>query len=365
MRFSKNKKKKILIGFVNQDFSGPIPTITKSFVDGLSWKYDFKVFHMNRSKYNLQRKFNFINIFYFIIHYLSWINYIVKFKPDIVHFPVTSYWNLEKSLFFLKTARTLGAKVVIGHLHGGSFNDFWNNLKEPRKSLAKRWLESLDHFIVLGQFWKNFFNDKVNFKSISIVNNPIDINFEKSFNDFSRDYSKNSCLFVGSIGMRKGCYDIVDSFKKFPIDNIVNIVGPEEDVGDIKKIKNLINENNIININIKRSAYGLDKINYFKNNGIFLFPSHNENLPLVIIEAACASLPIITTPVGALPEFFTHLKDIYFIEPGNISDIKKAIDFFNKYPDKRLEIGREARNTFEVLLSRDKIIDQLDKVYSS
>ena len=308
-------KKKILIGFINKDFSGPIPIITQSFIDGLSNKFNFIPFEMNRSNQNLQRKFNLINIYYLIKHFFSWVKYLIKYRPDIVHFPVTSFWNLEKSLFFLHTAKLLGAKVVIGHLHGGSFDKFWDNLSPIRKKNGVYLLERLDHFIVLGTFWENFFKNKVKFKKLSIVNNPIAKDFEIYFNSFNRDYNQDSLLFVGSIGKRKGCYDIIQCFEKHSIKNTLTIIGPEESQGDISNIKKLVNKFSN-KIEIQKPIYGNQKNTFFKDAGIFLFPSYNENFPLVIIEAACAGMPIITTPVGALPEFFTHMENIYFVTPG-------------------------------------------------
>ena len=91
-----------------------------------------------------------------------------------------------------------------------------------------------------------------------------------------------------------------------------------------------------------------DKVNYFTKSAVFLFPSHNENFPLVIIEAACAGLPIISTRVGAVPEFFEHMKNIFFVEPGNLLEIKDNTKLFN---EKDSILGTRNRKTS--LISQD------------
>ena len=106
-----------------------------------------------------------------------------------------------------------------------------------------------------------------------------------------------------------------------------------------------------------------DKVNYFTKSAVFLFPSHNENFPLVIIEAACAGIPIISTRVGAVPEFFEHMKNIFFVEPGNLIEIKKAIEFMINKPEERTRLGLEARKVYDEMLSQEIIMNQLDKVY--
>ncbi len=115
---------------------------------------------------------------------------------------------------------------------------------------------------------------------------------------------------------------------------------------DIVKITNLISQNQLsskVNIVLSEKLNLQDKVNYFTQNEVFLFPSHNENFPLVIIEAACAGMPIITTPVGAIPEFFTHMENIYFVEPGNIEEIKSAIQYMIQNPKERIRMGMAAK----------------------
>lgn len=357
-------RKKILIGFLNRENKGAIPIITRAFMEGLRDKYEFIPFYLDRRRRNIQSRINLTNIYYLFKHYLQWIKSIMANRPDIVHYPVTSYWNLEKSLLFLSTARIMGVKTVIGHLHGGAFDRFWEELGSIRKMIAVRQLEKLDGFIVLSEYWEKFFEKKVHFQSINFVNNPISAEFEDYFKEFSRDYSKEEILFVGALGKRKGIYDLLESLKNRSSGPTVNLVGPEADRGDLKRIMNIIEEYGLENINIPGSKYGEEKRDIFRNSGIFIFPSHNENFPLVIIEAACTALPIITTPVGALPEFFEHKTDIYFVEPGNIGEIIKAIDYMASNQEERARIGKQARKVFEEKLSRDRIMKQLDKVYT-
>jgi len=108
-----NNNPKILIGCLNKEIKGAIPAITKAFIDGLSYKYNFIPFYKDR-KYgkNKTSDLNILNLYYFLKHYIQWIYLILKYKPDIVHYPITSYWNLEKSLIFLITAKKLGVKKL-------------------------------------------------------------------------------------------------------------------------------------------------------------------------------------------------------------------------------------------------------------
>ena len=108
-----------------------------------------------------------------------------------------------------------------------------------------------------------------------------------------------------------------------------------------------------------------EKVDFFGNSGIFLFPYHKENFPLVIIEAACSGLAIITTRVGALSEFFEYNRSIIFVEAGNIEQIEEAVVDLLNNPEKRKRLGKEARKVFLEKLSRENIMKSLDNVYQS
>tara|TARA_Y100001970_G_scaffold168897_1_gene206544 strand:+ start:22607 stop:23698 length:1092 start_codon:yes stop_codon:yes gene_type:complete len=358
-------KNKILIGPVNDRDVGAVPSLNRFIMKGLSSKYNFIPFSTNRKygKSNLS-KFNVINIIYFFKEYLNFL-YLLFFKrPSIVHYPITSFWNLEKSLVFLNTAKLLFVKNVFGHLHGGSFDKFWENAHPVRRKIALRLINNLNLIIVSSEYWRKYL-EKIGVKtSIKVIYNVIDPRFESRFKNIDEINREGKYLFIGSLGKRKGVYDLIDISRKNKLK--INIIGEEDKKGDLKKIKGLIDKHNleqIINLIISEKLQINEKVEFFKKSKAFLFPSYNENFPLVIIEAACAGIPIITTPVGALPEFFTHMKNIYFVEPGNINEISNAIKYIHNNPVESLKLGKLAREVFKERLSTDIIMKQLDGIY--
>jgi len=364
----KKSKPKILIGPLNKINIGAVPTVNKAFIDGLSDKYEFVPFYMEkRHAKSKSSNLDLINGLYFLKHYIFWIINIIIYKPTVVHFSITSYWNLEKSLIFLTTAKIFGVKITIGHLHGGAFDIFWKELGTIRKKNALKQLNKLDALIVASTYWKNFITDVTDIQKIKIVNNPIEYDFEKNISG-NNEERNDEILFIGSIGRRKGVYNIIESSKLIGKKISIKIVGSEDRPNNIKEIKKLIRKYNLTN-NIKLIESSKlkikEKIELFNNSGIFLFPSYNENFPLVIIEAACAGLAIITTRVGALPEFFEHNKSVIFVEPGNVEQISEAILELINDAEKRRFLGKAAREVFIEKLGRKKILESLDNIYQS
>ena len=68
-----------------------------------------------------------------------------------------------------------------------------------------------------------------------------------------------------------------------------------------------------------------DAARVFESVDVFVFSSVNEGLPLVIMEAMAAGLPIVSTRIGGVPEVAPENMAGWFAEPGNPSDLANAM----------------------------------------
>ncbi|WP_299363759.1 glycosyltransferase family 4 protein [Winogradskyella sp.] len=363
----KTPKPKIILGPFKKDNTGSISLLNTVFKNNLSNEYEIVSFYTNREKGKTSlAKLNLTNIRYFIKQKINLVKLVRAHKPDIFHFSLHSYWSMEKSLVMITIAKFFGAKKAISHLHGGSFEEFWIEMNPIRRWFAKQLFKNVDQIIVASTYWKSFFEKNHFPNEIRIVNNPINESFVEGIKKIKEVNRNNSCLFVGSLGKRKGTYDLL-KVAEVNKDFSLILIGNSEQIGDIEKISEIIKQKNLNNIKlIKSDRLELDeKVKYFSESGCFLFPSYTENFPLVIIEAAAAGMPIISTRVGALPEFFTHNENIIFVEPGNINQINSAIQQFANDKSKTKELGLEANKVYEEKLALPLIINQLHKAYKS
>ena len=60
---------------------------------------------------------------------------------------------------------------------------------------------------------------------------------------------------------------------------------------------------------------GAEKENLLRSADVYLQPSHNEGMPISLLEALAHGLPVIATRVGAVPEVLTHEREGLLIPP--------------------------------------------------
>ncbi|MGC4042953.1 MAG: glycosyltransferase family 4 protein [Armatimonas sp.] len=100
------------------------------------------------------------------------------------------------------------------------------------------------------------------------------------------------CLFVGGDFARKGGDELLAAWKNLLPDARLDIVTQSDIQTDLLGV--------IVHRGIKPNSPELKAL--FARADIFVFPTRADCLPLAVLEAAAAGLPVITTGVGALPE---------------------------------------------------------------
>ncbi|MEO0214577.1 MAG: glycosyltransferase family 4 protein, partial [candidate division WOR-3 bacterium] len=68
---------------------------------------------------------------------------------------------------------------------------------------------------------------------------------------------------------------------------------------------------------------GREKFEVFKKASIFVLPSYSEGFPMAVLEAMASALPVISTNVGAIPEFLPS--ENFIIEPGDLKGLERAL----------------------------------------
>ena len=154
-------------------------------------------------------------------------------------------------------------------------------------------------------------------------------------------YTKNinfRILFLSRIEIYKGIYELVDAFKILSqkyLNIELNIAGFGS---EISNIKTYIDNNNIRNVNFHGYLLGHSKFNLISNSDVFVLPSYSEGMPNALLESMMVGIPVVTTKVGAINDFFEEDKMGFFIEIKDPKSIVKSVEKVMIH-NKKNEIG--------------------------
>jgi glycosyltransferase involved in cell wall biosynthesis len=358
----------VLLGPLSDDPAESVSAVNGAFVRGLADRCEFVPLTANRTIGNTrQSRLNVANAAYFLRQWAQWTGCLARRRPSIAHYAISAGWAMEKGLVLMKTARWFGARTV-GHVHSGSFLTFWNSLPAWRSRRARRELHKLDALILLSDAWREKIAAATGLpmEKLFVVNNPIDADFENEALAMPLERSGNIVFSLGAMGRPKGVMDILEAMTMMPRDPRYKIMlaGPEREPGILRDVRQFVAARSLSGfIELKSGVWGEEKARLYREASVFLLPSYYENFPLVVLEAAAAGLAIVTTPVGAIPEFFQDGVSALFVQPGNPAGIAGALQRLFEQPKDRFRLGAAARQVFCARLARSKIMDSLDSVY--
>jgi glycosyltransferase involved in cell wall biosynthesis len=101
------------------------------------------------------------------------------------------------------------------------------------------------------------------------------------------------------------------------------------------------------------------------SSDIFFLPSRYETFGLVVAEAMAASLPVVTTRVGGIPEIIRSDREGIVLEVDDVRGFTGAIDSLLADPATRVALGRAGRQSLEGRFDRATYARALEALYSS
>src|SRR5512132_2326552 len=80
---------------------------------------------------------------------------------------------------------------------------------------------------------------------------------------------------------------------------------------------------------------------------VLVLPSYDEGLPLVILEALTAGVPVVCSPVGAIPEVLEDGKSVVFVQLGDSQGLTDALAELGREPALRERLALEGRALYD------------------
>lgn len=277
---------------------------------------------------------------------------------DAVHIHFSNGTSLKRKLVFARLAKALHKKMLI-HFHAF---DPDMTIHGKDKAKYKQLFEMADCIIVLSNWWRDEVKKafpNVN-ERISVLYNPCEdviVNANRA--------KQNKVLYAGTVNARKGYADLIRAFanvaQKYP-DWTLTIAGN----GEIEQGKVLAESLGVANrVEFLGWVNGEEKVRAFSEASIFCLPSYAEGFPMAVLDAWAYGLPVITTPVGGIPDVAKDGENMLLFNPGDISALADCLDRMISDAGLRAGIARESERFAKGQFSIESINAQLGEIYTS
>ena len=270
-------------------------------------------------------------------------------KP-IMHVNLASRGSTLRKFFLVLAGRAAGIPILI-HLHGAEFHKFYPGLPQPLQAAVRRMFAVSAQVVVLGDVWREFLVETVGVDraKICIIHNAVPSPEGETIiqrQDAHAAQNPVRLLFLGRLGTRKGVADLLYALASPLVRGLpwqAELAGD----GDISTFRQLAETLGIADrISFPGWVGREDVSRKLMAADIFVLPSYNENLPIAVLEALAHGVPVVTTPVGAIPEAVTDGQEGYLVPPGDRDQLAVRLALLIQNGEQRQKMATAARKTF-------------------
>lgn len=293
--------------------------------------------------------------------YLRFIRELVVFRPDLIHIHSSFGASFYRKLPFIWAGAVLKIPVV-NHIHGSEIDRFYRDASPIGKKLKKSALQSCDAVIALTDSWKSCFEDTFDLRNVTVVKN-----YGRILPP-SGSRQEHTVLFMGFLSRLKGCMDIPKTAAcvKREIPDVRFVLagsGSPEEVGQIRELAEQLGVQE--NLYFPGWITGAEKDRMLQEAALFFLPSYTEAMPMSILEAMGAGLPVVSSNVGGIPRLVEDGKTGYLCEPGDAQAFADAIVSLLNDEQKRTQMGQNSLGILKETYTLEAHITQIARIYNA
>ncbi|MEJ6022326.1 glycosyltransferase family 4 protein [Ramlibacter sp. PS4R-6] len=279
-----------------------------------------------------------------------------------VHVNMAERLSMVRKGLIVTTCFVLRVPVVI-HLHAQT-KTFYRSLPLFAQDVV-RWMFSLaSTVIVIGSGPRKFVVEElgVNPKKVDIVINGVPGPAQAPERRIAADGIRRA-LFVGRLCEPKGVSDLLQALALAPLDREkveVTLAGN----GDIARYETMANALGISSF-VKFAGWcDQEKVDeLLAKSDLLVLPSHDEVLPLVVLEALGRGVAVVCTPVGELPTVLTDGENACFVPVGDAGKLAETLGTVLNDDERLLRLGRAGRRLYEQQFSLQRFFTSVSRVH--
>ena len=295
-----------------------------------------------------------------VLFYLGQFPRIVVTMPRvrIVHIHTSQGWSFRRLFALFLFARIFGRKTV-WHVHGSQFDTFYRSAVAPERMLIRYAFRSADAVIALSDAWKTSLLTIEPSSKVSVVHNAVNVKAYAMRRDEQHD--PVTVLFLGRLGQRKGIYDLLKAIEQLKSERVRFVLAGDGDLDQIRaKIAGAGPANRV---DVPGWVSSDRVIGLLRDADIYILPSYDEGLPMGVLEAMAAGLPVVSTPVGGIPEAVLDGVNGFLVDPGDVSALAGRLKSLVDDPEMWSRMSEASRGRAVEAFGMERVEIQLLSLY--
>jgi len=255
-------------------------------------------------------------------------------------------------------ARLRGARVIV-HAHGGKVCDWMSD--GWRRSAVRISLTPANRVVAVSSDVHAALSAALGPRRVLTIANGVDLS---AFSPGTAIHTPLRILYVGLLTPRKGVLDLIRASELLCERDVAHelwLVGGTPDEGGTGEAEVRAAAQGRATLLGHRAHEVMPAI--YRDADVFCLPSWWEGMPLSVLEAMAAGLPIVATRVGEVPHVLEDGVSGLLVEPRDPEGLASALETVLCDAGRRRTLAAAARKRAETHFSLAATVDALDRLY--
>jgi glycosyltransferase involved in cell wall biosynthesis len=271
------------------------------------------------------------------------------------HLSTEGFW---RDAALLTPALAARAPVLL-QLHGGGFERFYDDCDPAARALIRGLFERAGCVIVPCESMRAWVRATARNAHVKML--PAPVSFEPLAQDPCRP---NLVLFLGHLAADKGIFDLLEA-----------IAALRHDVPDVRLV--CAGDGNRIAVARYAERLGIaeavkftgwvgpcGKRALFESAAVLAAPAYDAALPVSLLEAMAAGVPVVASAVGGMPEVIVDGVTGVLIAPGDNASLTRNLRKLLVDRNAGQKLGSAARDSLRLRFSPERALPMLEELYA-
>lgn len=285
-------------------------------------------------------------------------------RVGILHLHMASHGSVIRKAALGLMAQAAGVPVVV-HIHAAGFDDFMEGLPGPMRRLLAAWLGRCSRVVVIGSHWRRYlvFTLGLPPAKVALVHNGVP-DPGTAAPPLGGGGRPLRILSLGELGPRKGTPELIatlagPALKRLDWRAVIAGNGAVDQARALVEAAGLERR-----VSLPGWVDGDEARRLMAECDIFVLPSRQEGLPIAILEAMAMGRPVISTPVGAIPDAVVPERTGLLVQPGQVDELASALARLIEDGPLRRRCGEGGRQAYLEHFTIRHTARRLDQLYT-
>jgi glycosyltransferase involved in cell wall biosynthesis len=281
---------------------------------------------------------------------------LARYRRALLHVHTSAGPSFWRDAAYMSAALAARCPLIV-HLHGGGFGRFYDECGAGQ-GVVRSLLERAACVAVPTQSMAGWIHSvspavRATFLPIPVAVPPA-----------QESVRSNLILFLGRLHADKGIFDLLDAVSQLrsAVPDLRLVLAGDGERAAVARYAERLGIADTVKFTGWVGPSG--KRALFESAAVYALPSYAEGMPVGLLEAMAAGVPVVASPVGGVPEVVVDGTSGFLAAPGDVATLQRLLRRLLLDRELGARIGAAGRETVRARFAAERALRRLEELYA-